>query len=567
MATLLVREGRLIIRPDNNTERSHALLMPGTNWSKRRTEVTMPLNLLSWHQVRESFPPHRHSYDKSILGWRAREEEITKYGSMVNSEELQVWDLPDLWESQAQAIARIVNYGSVGLFDDRGMGKTRVVIEAIRRAKHTKAVVVSAKRLRANWLSATALWWAEGKACAPLGATWSAAAAQVGSAPITVLTYESLLNDGVRSAVEALNPEWLVVDEAHNLKKRQRKNQRHNSPDSWSKSGALRSLPGKYRIALTGSPMPNRWYEVWPLLNFIAPDVFTSFWHFVEVLGEVRQSYWGGKDISPNVVRKDIWHELFDRWIIHRDRPQHGKVWDFVPVELSAKERKAYDQMLSEWRAEMEGQVLDAPNQLARLVRLQQLAGGLGVWETKQAEDGRVVSTYRHADPSSKTDVLLDMLQGLHRAVVFTKFRDRAEYVARRISQAGFAEPLLITGATTEAATSSALARFADLQQGPFVAVCVYGTISEGVNELVSASDIFFLDWSTVKDVTQAADRLDRPGQERMVRCVTLYAARTVDEAAIDREAGKVIPLRELLRSPDAWAFLKSRNSPKKQPG
>ncbi|KKK59803.1 hypothetical protein LCGC14_3030710, partial [marine sediment metagenome] len=359
-----------------------------------------------------------------------------------------------------------------------------------------------------------------------------------------ILTYDSLLNEDIREAIEELNPEWLVVDEAHNVKKRARKNIKEddegNVTKTDTKSGVLRALPGERRVALTGTPMPNRWHEVWAILNFVAPETFTSFWHFAEVLGKVSESYWGGKDISANVFRTDIWDEIVDRWFIMRSRPQTGKVWDFVPVELSTREAKAYKTMAKEWRVEADGQVLDASNHFARLVRLQQLAGGLGEWETYEDETGKVVSHYQHANPSSKTDALLEMLEGLDRAVVWTRFRNRAEFVAKRIEKETPIESLLITGSTTEIATDLALARFADPKQGPFVAVCVYGTISEGVNELVAASDVFFLDWTTVKDVAQAADRCDRPPQTRQVRCVTLYAKGTIDEVAIDREAGKV---------------------------
>ena len=302
--------------------------------------------------------------------------------------------------------------------------------------------------------------------------------------------------------------------------------------------------------------MPNVWHEVWALLNIVAPDVFTSYWQFVEVLGEVRISHWGGKEISKEIKRLDIWQEIFDRWIVKRDRPEHGKVWDFVPVKLGEKEAEAYRQMQTEMRSEFDGQVLDASTVLTQMVRLQQLAGGLGKWSTFEDKEGITRSKYQHADPSAKTDVLIEMLAGLHRAVVFTRFRNRAEFVAKKISEDGFAIPLVISGATSEVETHNALARFASDDATDLVAVCVFGTISEGVNELVSAHDVFFLDWTTAKDVTQAADRLDRPGQDRLVRCVTLYSEGTIDEAAIDREAGKVRPLREILRSPDGWQFL-----------
>lgn len=559
MATIDLEGSRIIIRPKDDFERRRALQLPGSNWRKSGV-ATLPLNVLGWYQVTEEFSiDHGHEYTEDILWWRAAEQDLTDLGRAVNQGTLEVWDMPDLWEHQGPAIVRI-EAGSVAQLDDRGMGKTRTVIEAIRRSSPTTAVVVCAKRVRAQWIADTERWWGPGHSVAPRASTWSRAAPEVGTADITILTYDSILNDDIFDAVERLDPEWLIVDEAHNVKKRARQNKKVDEEGeetkTTTKSGAARALAGRRRVAITGTPMPNRWHEIWTILNFVAPEAFNSYWHFVEVLGSVTESYWGGKNISADVIRKDIWEELFDRWIISRRRPQTGKVWDFVPVELSPREVAAYKSMLKEWRVEDNGMVLDASNHLARLTRLQQLAGGLGEWETYEDETGRVVSNYRHANPSSKTDVLIDRLQGLDRAVVWTRFRDRAEFVARRIAEETNLEPLLITGSTTEVATGLALARFADPRQGPFVAVCVYGTISEGINELVAASDVFFLDWTVVKDVTQAADRCDRPGQARQVRCTTLYARGTVDEAAIDREAQKVRPLRALLRDPRAWEFL-----------
>ena len=207
---------------------------------------------------------------------------------------------------------------------------------------------------------------------------------------------------------------------------------------------------------------------------------------------------------------------------------------------------------------EIEGKVLDASNVLVQLTRLQQLAGAYGDWETFQDHSGAIHSTFRHTRPSAKLDVLLDRLEGLQRSVVFTRFRDRAEFVAREIEKECVTTPMLITGRTNERETEAILNIFSrpnDFPE-PHVVICVYGTISEGVNELVSASTMFLLDWTTAKDVTQAADRLDRPGQKSMVRIVTLYSENTIDELAVDREANKVIPLRKILRSPKGWDFL-----------
>jgi ERCC4-related helicase len=207
----------------------------------------------------------------------------------------------------------------------------------------------------------------------------------------------------------------------------------------------------------------------------------------------------------------------------------------------------------------MEGQVLDAPNALAQAIRLQQLAGAYGEWDTYKDDEGKTKSNFQHADPSSKTDELIQRLNGLGRAVVFTRFRNRAEFVAERIRQETDMEVLLMVGGLGESKQKEYLDRFLDVGRhpDPLVAVCVYGTISEGVNELVASRDIFLLDWYTAKDAVQAVDRLDRPGiKHASVRATVLYSEGTIDELMIDRSSMRVLPLKEVLRTPDAYAFL-----------
>ena len=224
MATIGIDQNRITI--DGKPHERRAVLQLSAAGPRKHTDlVTMPLNLLSWHQLTEALPVAAHEYSQELLGWRANELRIIAVGAAVNARDLETWEAPDMWEWQAQAKARL-DLGSCAIFDDRGMGKTRSTIEAIRASRMVSeehAVVVCGKRLRGVWKAATEMWWASDKVCLPTGKTWSEAADQVGDAPITVLTYDSLFNDDIHKAVTKLDPEWLIIDEAHNLKKRNRK--------------------------------------------------------------------------------------------------------------------------------------------------------------------------------------------------------------------------------------------------------------------------------------------------------------------------------------------------------
>ena len=508
------------------------------------------------------------STSQELTKWVMDFQRIERLGEVIHDGTIEAKDYsPDLWEDQALAIERILRYGSLGLFDDRGKGKTRVVLEAIRRSQADgarKAIVVTSRRLRSVWRRDCERWWAADQIVLPEGRIWSEAADQIGDATITVVTYQALLNADVVKAIKELDPYFAIVEEAHNVKKRARTNKKVDARGRVTRtptlSGAVRKLPGTVRIAVTGTPMPNYWWEVWPLLNFVAPHEFSSFWQMIEVVGKVTENYWGGKDIDSRVLRPELWYRMMNRWTVRRERTGRNTIWDFVPVELSSKERVAYRSMQKDMIVEQDGMVLDAKNVLDQATKLQQLAGGLGTWKTWVDGDGIMRSRYSISAPSSKTEVLLDMLRGLHRAVVFTRFRNRAEFVASEIEKELEVEAIVISGGQTENMTDQLLDRFMH-DEVPLVAVCVFGTISEGVNELVAAQDVFFLDWITVSQVEQAVDRLDRPGQKGQVRAVTLYSTGTVDELAIDRERNKVIPLRIAIRSKDGWRYLVDFNS------
>jgi len=80
--------------------------------------------------------------------------------------------------------------------------------------------------------------------------------------------------EGVRICMSSLKKftwEYIIVDEAHKLK---------NEDSIVSKK--LRELSSNYRLLLTGTPLQNNLHELWSLLNFLLPDVFSSAHDFDE---------------------------------------------------------------------------------------------------------------------------------------------------------------------------------------------------------------------------------------------------------------------------------------------
>ncbi|XP_010680797.2 ATP-dependent DNA helicase DDM1 [Beta vulgaris subsp. vulgaris] len=86
--------------------------------------------------------------------------------------------------------------------------------------------------------------------------------------PIIVTSYEVALNDS-QKYLRHYKWKYVVVDEGHRLK---------NSNCKLFK--ALKLLPVENKLLLTGTPLQNNLAELWSLLNFILPDIFSSHEEF-----------------------------------------------------------------------------------------------------------------------------------------------------------------------------------------------------------------------------------------------------------------------------------------------
>ena len=56
-----------------------------------------------------------------------------------------------------------------------------------------------------------------------------------------------------------------MIDEAHRIKN-----------ENSALSVAVRQISTRYRLLITGTPLQNNLHELWALLNFLMPTVFTS---------------------------------------------------------------------------------------------------------------------------------------------------------------------------------------------------------------------------------------------------------------------------------------------------
>ncbi|XP_042018136.1 ATP-dependent DNA helicase DDM1-like [Salvia splendens] len=86
--------------------------------------------------------------------------------------------------------------------------------------------------------------------------------------PIVITSYEIVMFDA-RRVLRHYSWKYIVVDEGHRLKNSKCKLLRE-----------LKLLPVENKLLLTGTPLQNNLAELWSLLNFILPDIFSSHEEF-----------------------------------------------------------------------------------------------------------------------------------------------------------------------------------------------------------------------------------------------------------------------------------------------
>lgn len=80
---------------------------------------------------------------------------------------------------------------------------------------------------------------------------------------ICLTTFEVAYTE--KTALQKFNWGYVIIDEAHRIKN-----------EHSQLSEAVRCFDCQYRLLLTGTPLQNNLHELWALLNFLLPEVFSS---------------------------------------------------------------------------------------------------------------------------------------------------------------------------------------------------------------------------------------------------------------------------------------------------
>lgn len=324
---------------------------------------------------------------------------------------------------------------------------------------------------------------------------------------------------------EGTCPLLIICDESHVLKHRgtQRSRMAHQ---------LARLSP--YRLALTGTPITNTPLDAWSQFRFINPKVFGLNWRSFEAEYVVKGGYGQFKVFGYRKL-DDFQHRLHSQAMVVKkedalDLPE--KVFQRIPVELSAKTRRAYDKMAKEMVTEIEEYVAEAEAQgtpframanivLTKLLRLSQLTSGF-ITDTEGTV--RRVSTEKLI---LALGLIENLIQEREKVVVFCRFLQELNDLSLELGKKGI-KYRTIQGKVPTADRTRFIKEFQE-DQTPMVMLCQIASGSLGITLTAAKTAIYFnLDFS-LSNYLQSQDRLHRIGQVSKVNYLHLLATKSID--------------------------------------
>lgn len=419
---------------------------------------------------------------------------------------------------QERAIKLLLSQASAGLFLDPGLGKTSIVLAALKILKAKgllgRCLIIAPLRVMSGVWPQEIEKWDDFQEM-----TWTILHGPKKLQRISSQTDIHLINpEGIPWLVETgklSQYDVIVIDESRRFSNSQTK--RFKALRPW--------LPSfRRRWILTGTPMPNGLMDLFGQMYIL--DLGRSLGRFITHYRRefFRESGYGGYEWTP---QDDAFPRIIDRIspLILRlkasDYLQMPKlIVNSILVDLPAKARKIYKELDDEFIAESEGRSIVASTAAVRGVKLRQVCNG-AVYDT----EGNAVTI--HDEKLQALDSLVEELGGAPLLVLYEFNHDRDRISALL----GDSVPILGSGLNATR-TNSIIAGF---NAGDIPLLLGHpASMGHGLNLQGSCHHIvwFGVPWD-LEYYEQAIARVYRQGQASDTVFVYLIAARKTYEDKI----------------------------------
>lgn len=374
--------------------------------------------------------------------------------------------------------------------------------------------------------------------------------------------------------------EAIIVDESHRALIT-KKTRSHEQTQTRCGLGKLATVEGGRRIAISGTPFRGKLENLWGTLNWLFPETYTAYWHWVNEWFSTESNFFGGskitsldgseaefyrsiepftlrrtkREISPDLPPKTYAGFVPEGMEIEEEGQERGLVGHWL--EMKPKQQRAYYQMVEQALATLENGTLVANGVLAEMTRLKQFASCFGKLERKMDSDGYEVDVFKPELPSNKLDWLLEFFTELgidkdgqegpdaRKVVVASQFTSMINLFEREINKRGI-KTLKVVGGVSAEDRIAAVKQF-QTDSGP--QVFLLNTLAGGVSlTLDRADDIVILDETFIPDdQEQVEDRVHRVSRMHNVTVHYVRSLGTIEEKIARLTFGRNINTKQIL--------------------
>ncbi|ESW19868.1 hypothetical protein PHAVU_006G162200 [Phaseolus vulgaris] len=433
-------------------------------------------------------------------------------------------------------LIRLYENGINGILaDEMGLGKTLQTISLLGYLHEFRGIkgphmVVAPKSTLGNWMNEIRRFCPILRAIKFLGNPDERRHIKeellvAGRFDVCVTSFEMAIKE--KSVLRRFSWRYIIIDEAHRIK---------NENSLLSKTMRLYST--NYRLLITGTPLQNNLHELWSLLNFLLPEIFSS----AETFDEWFQI--SGENDQQEVVQQ--LHKVLRPFLLRRlksdvEKGLPPKKETILKVGMSQMQKQYYRALLQK-----DLEVVNAGGERKRLLNIaMQLRKCCNhPYLFQGAEPGPPYTTGDHLITNAGKMVLLDKLlpklkERDSRVLIFSQMTRLLDILEDYLMFCGY-QYCRIDGNTGGDDRDASIDAFNKPGSEKFV--FLLSTRAGGLGINLATADVVILydsDWNPQVDL-QAQDRAHRIGQKKEVQVFRFCTEYTIEEKVIERAYKKL---------------------------
>jgi SNF2 family DNA or RNA helicase len=433
------------------------------------------------------------------------------------------------------------------LADDMGLGKTLQTICFLNYRKHKntakKHLIISPASLIYNWKMEIEKFAPEMSVAVYHSANRDFAEIGKHNPDVIITSYGT-----ARVDIELLNEiGWntIVLDESHNIKNPQAQ-----------VTKAIATLMAEMRVILSGTPIMNQTFDLYPQLSFILPSLFGSKEFFAK-----EYAYPIDKDRDKEKI--EMLKRITNPFILRRTKEQVAKdlpqkTESIIWCEMGSEQRKIYTEVKQNIKDSI---FLDIQSQGLAKSKLSVLAG---IQKLRQICSSPALLTdfENKTSESIKIEILIDEIKGNlkdNKVIVFSQFLNALDIIKDKLTENQIAF-YSIDGSTPNAKRQEQINQFQDKENPVRVFLLSLKAGNAGIT-LTEANYVFLIDpWWNRQVEQQAIDRVYRIGQDKNVFAYRMICKDTIEEKIIKLQQSKMSLSEELISEDDGFVKNLSEN-------